>query len=167
MGYDRRGLSRKHWIIILTAILMGGFFLYSVTMFLLNTFMLPADLMGQPNQIELINQRLDIRLLAEKVLGACMTIASVGSCFVIYDFIKVGPAASFKKIFTLFGAMAAGLLACGGIFTLIDQSGYGDYLFIVYTICLGLIVEFAVVLFFNLIKQIRLKKRYARPRDII
>lgn len=153
------GLSRRTWIIILIIVCAAGFLIYSTILLLLNRFMHPADLAGMPNYMELIDQRLEIRIFAEKVHGFCASIALLGGCMVIYDFIKVGSAVPFQKLFALFGGIAAGLLACAGIFSLLDQSAYGDYLFQIYGTGIYLIIAFVVVMIFNFGKQWRLRQK--------
>ena len=149
MRKDRRlGLSRRTWIIILIMVLAAGFLIYSTILLLLNRFMHPADFAGLPNYMELIERRLEIRLFAEKVHG-----------MVAYDFIKAGSAVPFRKLFALFGGIAVGLLACAGIFSLLDQSAYGDYFFQIYATGIYLIIAFVVVMICNFGKQRRLRQK--------
>lgn len=119
----------------------------------------PAELAGLPNYMELLDQRLEIRIFAEKVHGFCVSIALLGGCMVIYDFIKAGSAVPIQKLFALFGRIAAGLLACAGIFSLLDQSAYGGYFFQTYSIGIYLLIAFAVVMIFNFGKQRRLRRK--------
>ena len=157
--YRRLGLSRRTWIIILIMVLAAGFLIYSTILLLLNRFMHPADFAGLPNYMELIERRLEIRLFAEKVHGFCAAIALLGGCMVVYDFIKAGSAVPFRKLFALFGGIAVGLLACAGIFSLLDQSAYGDYFFQIYGTVIYLIIAFVIVMIFNLGKQRRLRQK--------
>lgn len=160
MRRDRRlGLSRRTWIIILIMVFATGFLIYSTILLLLNRFMNPAELAGLPNYMELLDQRLEIRIFAEKVHGFCASIALLGGCMVVYDFIKDGSAVPFQKLFALFGGIAAGLLVCAGIFSLLDQSAYGDYFFQIYGTGIYLIIAFVVVMIFNFGKQRRLRQK--------
>ena len=143
------GLSRRTWIIILIMVLAAGFLIYSTILLLLNRFMHPADFAGLPNYMELIERRLEIRLFAEKVHGFCAAIALLGGCMVVYDFIKAGSAVPFRKLFAL----------CAGIFSLLDQSAYGDYFFQIYGTGIYLIIAFVIVMIFNLGKQRRLRQK--------
>ena len=77
----------------------------------------------------------------------------------VYDFIKAGSAVPFRKLFALFGGIAVGLLACAGIFSLLDQSAYGDYFFQIYGTGIYLIIAFVIVMIFNLGKQRRLRQK--------
>lgn len=160
---DMTKTNYKRWITILTLILIVGLLIYSITILISYTFLAPSGVFAKLQSIELIEQRMNLRMVGEKIQQLCAALFYIGGILLTYTFVKTGLIVEFKKLIFLFGKIILATLACATIFSMLDSKSAGDYFFPVWSILSYTIIFFVVVTISNFIKKRRIRRKVRMP----